>query len=438
MREVRSNSLIIDDTSLKKTKQRQTSVGVLSIASPITKNFVQNKPDPSCYVVMVPTINVPTKEYIELHKKFCMMQINQNLIKLKHFSSISSEKVLQMSMKTSCLIQDMSILLNQRKKYEGRGLNENRKMFFLLDYLNQLKLKETTILTRNYEEQLEYIVEMQKYLQNPPNYTNFHMVINLKGYLNAIPQRDEELSRVQKKINWLEKIVTTPSFSAPPDDFEEQLIYPTSSTYPTFKMFEKRAKKITMSEVFRESKQLTDVPEELDTLLNIAFSFGWRKTEFPFIDKRNVDISITYDMKVKIFDPPYLPDEFLDLTINELRNSDWPYSSVVDILDTLFFLINPIEGAKTFYKAMEETAKCVSNVTRNNLLVDFDTIFPLILLAVLASGLLSEPLILRYIASLSTIQYYDSHVNFAASYVEAILQHLSKLKDSDVVLFPEL
>ena len=438
MREVRSNSLIIDDTPFKKVRQRQGSVGIFSVQSPLTKKFTQNKPDPSSFVLLVPAINVPTDKYIELHKKFCLLQINQNLAKLNQLSSISSEKAVQSSMKTSCLIQEMNTLLNQRKKFEGRGLNENRKMFFLIDYLNKLKLKEATIETRYYEEQLEYIVEMQKFLQNPPDYKNFHLVINLQGYLEAIPNRDEKLPKIREKVKILEKYITKPTYLPPPTNFEDQLIYPTSSTFPTFKNFEKKAKMLTFAEVFRETKLLTDDNEELDILLNHAFSYGWRKVEFPFLDKNKVDLNVSYDMKVKMFDPPYLPDEFMDLTLNELRFSDWPYSSVVDILDEIFFLINPIEAAKTFYKAMEETAKCVSEIKNDNQLVDFDTIFPLILLSVLASGLLSQPEVLYYIASLSIIKYYDSHVNFAASYVEAIIQHLSTFNESDTIIFPDL
>jgi hypothetical protein len=187
-----------------------------------------------------------------------------------------------------------------------------------------------------------------------------------------------------------------------------------------------------MSELFSELKQETDDPEELDIVLNHAFAFGWNRTEFPFTEKGTKPPTY-YDEPVRMFDPPYMPEEFMDVTINELRFSEWPYSSVVDILDELFFIINPIEGAKKFYQAMDKTAQCVSDVTGHEALVDFDTVFPLIMISVLASGLISEPQILRYIASLSTIEYSDSRVTFAASYVEAILTHISSLKEIDVL-----
>lgn len=432
MREVRSNSLIIEERSYRKIRQRQTSVGSLSVMSPLSKGNYQNRPIPSLFVTSVPVINVPTDSYIKQHKKFVAMHISQNLAKLQQLAKEPSTRVVDASVKTGELIQETGVLLNQRKNFLGRGLRENRKMFFLMDYLNNLRIEESTLKTRDYEVTLEYIVEMQKFLQSPADYTNFHVVVDLNGYLAAIPNRSAEIAALSKKIKFIEKLVKVPQFIPPPQEFEEQLIYPTSSTYKIFKEIEKKAKKKTMSELFNELKQMTDDPEELDVLLNHAFTFGWNKTEFPFIGTFQ-NPPTYYDEPVRTFDPPYMPDEFLDMTINELRFSDWPYSSVVDILDDLFFIINPIDGAKKFYQAMDKAAQCVSEVTGEEALVDFDTLFPLILLSVLASGLVSEPRILQYIASLSTIDYSDSHVTFAASYVEAILTHISSLKDINIL-----
>ncbi|EAX90639.1 hypothetical protein TVAG_041140 [Trichomonas vaginalis G3] len=427
MREIRSNSLVFEDRILKKLRQRQASVGTLSIASPLNTSMITKKPVPESYVSSVPVINIPTEEYIEAHKKSCKLQINKTLGRLESLIKEPTQKIIQLSMKSSSLIQDYNSLITARQSYDGRGLSENREMFYLIDQLMHLQIKEITLRTRDSETYLDYLIKMQKYLsESLPDISEFYIVVNLSGYLHSIPEHKDKISRLSSKIAILEKYVKQPQFLPTPTTFEEQLIYPTSSTYALFRKIEKKARKKTLQEIIDEFKELTTDPEEMLILLQHGFTFGWRRTEFPFLHSSSIPSAFLH-VKVKEFDPPYLGDKFKEKTINELRFCDWPYSSVVDILDELFFIINPIEGAKIFYSAMEKTAQCVSNVTGEVELLDFDTLFPLILLSVLATGLLCESRILQFIAMISTIDNPDSKVSFAASYVEAILAHLLSL-----------
>ena len=437
MREVRSNSLLVEErnTDIKKPKERQTSYGAaISLLTPLSRIPKQNFPDPASFVSRVPVINVPTKQYIETHRKFCLFQINRALGKLETLVKEPTEKIVEISVKTSSLVQDINQLFVQRQSYIGRGLNENRTTFFLMSLLNQLKIKVLSLKTRDNEVTLEYLIAMQKYLQDPPSFSEFHLAINLNGYIECIPQHKSQLLKYERRISFLEQYIKIPAFSPPPQTFEEQLIYPTSSTYTIFKQLEKKATKQSISDVYNELKDLTDESEELAILLQHAFTFGWMKTEFPFlIDDNNYENANTFlHCKVKVFDPQYIDSKFLDMEINELRYSNWPFSDVVDILDDLFYMINPFEGAKTFYKAMDTAAKCVSKVTGEETYLDFDTLFPIIFLSVLASGLLCDYKILLYISKVSTLDYFDSEVTFAASYVEAILAHIKNLDENGV------
>jgi hypothetical protein len=244
---VLSNSLIKEERLHRKVRQHQTSVGTLSVMSPESKLLHKNKPDPLSFVISVPVLNVPNESFIKQHKKFVATQINQNLLKLQQLAKEPSSRVVDASVKTGALIQKTNALLNQRKEFYGRGLKENRKTFYLMDYINNLKIEESAIKTRDYELALEYIVEMQKLLQNPPDFSNSHVVVDLKGYIESIPNRTQQIAALTKKINFLEKwiadFVETPQFTPQPEDFDELLIYPTSWTYTMLKEIEKKAKK---------------------------------------------------------------------------------------------------------------------------------------------------------------------------------------------------
>lgn len=431
LREVRSNSLIIDDRTLKKVRKRQASVGTLSLMSPLSKTVRTNTPDPVSYVTSVPVINVPTPEYLELHRKFCLLQINKALGSLERMIRIPTEKIVEVSMRVSTLIQDTSNLEEQRKTYIGRGLNENREKFFLIHHLNELRIRESTLKTRDYEENLKYLVAMQNYLQDPPNFTSFHISINLNGYIASIPHHKDKLIRVQNKIQRLQKVIKPISYTPIPDEFEEQLIYPTSSTFSIFDDIRKNAANLTIEEVHGQMKDMTDDWEELSLLMDHAFTFAWQNKQFPFLNNED-DVPTLLDKTVRSFDPPYVPEKYLDLTVNELRYSGWPYQPVVEILDDIFYEINPIKSARTMYEAMEQTARCVAIQSQESVDVDFDTLFPLIMLSVLSSGLLSDSRTLRYVAMVSTIGLSDTYVNLGASYAEAILAHIRNVASGNI------
>jgi len=431
-KDTRSSSYDLGDPNERKIRYRQASVGSFSTISPFSKLRPSGKPDPLGYVVSVPVINVPTSEYLSLHRKFISNQIATVLTKIEKMINEPTYKIIDLSVKISSLIQDTSNLKAQRLSFKGRGLSENRKIFFLISYLHQQKIKHAFLQTRDYEVSLEYLNAMKKFLLDPPDFTNFHVIVNLKDYISKIPSHKAEIDKILKKIMSLEKIARVPKYLPPPSSFCEQLIYPTSTTVSIFLEMAKNSSAYTIKQVYDEFKQMTDDESELDILLSHAFDFGWRVSTFPYNNFVDLDFPQFNNCKLKAFDPPYVPEIFHSCKISELSSSGWPYAPVVMILKELFFCTNPFQGAVRIFDAMNETASCVVQVTGESVDVDFDTLFPLILTSVLASGLLSDPRILSYIASISTIGISNTYCRLGSSYSEAILAHLKNLDETEL------
>ncbi|EAY02376.1 hypothetical protein TVAG_030490 [Trichomonas vaginalis G3] len=255
------------------------------------------------------------------------------------------------------------------------------------------------------------------------------LFINLAGYVKSIPHHKGKINSILRKLAILEKFSTPPQYKPTPTNFQEQIIYPTSSVYKILQSLAGKAAQIKFSDILNEFKELTTDHEELDILISHLFDMAWTVHEFPFFSQSGKVFNFL-NVKTSVFEPPYLDEKYQSLTINELSSSGWPYQPVVEILNSLFYIVNPIEGAKIFYDAMDKTANIVTESTEEEELVNFDTLFPLILISVLASGLVCEPIILEYVAMLATSNYPDSIVVFAASYVEAILAHLSSLDET--------
>lgn len=204
-------------------------------------------------------------------------------------------------------------------------------------------------------------------------------------------------------------------------------MYPTSTTGLIFHRLEKDISNNRFDLIIREFKQLTDDPRELDILIDIAFEFAWRNTKWPFCEPFSLVFPTFKDVKVKVFDVPYLEEKWQEMRIEELVSSDWPFASVVDILTDLYFMINPMEMCRLCYRAMGEAGNCVLKMTRANVEIDFDTIFPIIMICFIVAGIPQEPMIMWFASSLGKLHRDDSYCQVGASYMEAIIAHIANL-----------
>ena len=133
-------------------------------------------------------------------------------------------------------------------------------------------------------------------------------------------------------------------------------------------------------------------------------------------------------MKVRDFEIDHIPMQYQDLTIDELHDIDWPLKPVIEHINQLLFMINPIEMATHFFLSLGMAGKKVSEIAQKPINVDFDTLFPTILICILASDIVYEPRIFLYIAS--NAQYFteETECQFGCSYMEALMIHILNLQ----------
>ena len=432
-RDQRSNSLIFEERGFNRYIKRQHSNGNVSYFSSLVRKNTDNLPDPISYINNVPVLMIPTREWIESHNRICLKQIKEAKNRISKLIKELSEKLVEMTLKMSNLLQDSNQFLINRKSFKGKGLKENRILFFLIEFQHNLKINIESFQIQDFEYTLQYLTSMEKALDNFHDFNNFFLTINLKGYIESIPNHKKEILELTKKLNILENHIKIPKSPPLPTDFSEQLIYPTSTTYSIFKNLENNVNNKTISEIISEFSEMTDDFDELNILIEHAFDFGWKICEFPFFLNEFNNLQQFLNVKIRSFDIEYIPEEFLDIKVSNLQFIKWPYSSVIDKLISIYFEINPIKMSLIFYESLLETAKCVSIVTGEPTDIDFDTLFPLIFICVLGSGLLFDTKLLPFISSIASIQFENTYCQLGASYAEAILHHISSLNENNLI-----
>jgi hypothetical protein len=156
--------------------------------------------------------------------------------------------------------------------------------------------------------------------------------------VNDIPNNQSKIDKIEAQIAFLEKYIKKPSLLKPPEELMEQLVYPTSTTGLIFRRLEKDTSNNRFDLIIREFKQLTDDPLEIDILIDIAFEFAWRNTEWPFCDRIPLTFPTFKDVKLMA----------VDSDARLLRNRVYTENATIDSLRTnlVFDYIYVAEGAK--------------------------------------------------------------------------------------------
>ena len=425
----RSNSLILKERNLPRKKQNRAENGNFH---PISERIekIQNETDlnPNIFFNFIPIVQINEWSQITENQNKTILQ--NSIAKLENLIQNAKNNNIKIQEEVSVLVEKSPFIVSQIFLYRGRGLNQYRKTLFLISYTNSLHIKLDSMEIRDNTELIEHCSKMIDALKASIDLSGLLVSIDIGSYLGCRKSLEKKIESMKKKMHYLsQQKLQWPYYVPPPKDFAMQLIYPTSDTVSIFKNLANNAQSKTIEKIYQEFKEMTDDADELDTLLDHAFDFGWAKTEFPYIGMKPTPIPLFLNVTARALNVEYLPHKYLDIPINELQSSDWPFASVVDIIQSLLFEINPFRMAKVFNEALNEISKCVQKINDDSFELDFDHIFSIVILCLMASGILEEERILLYLSQISLIDINDMSTRVGATYAASALNHILSLDE---------
>ena len=109
----------------------------------------------------------------------------------------------------------------------------------------------------------------------------------------------------------------------------------------------------------------------------------------------------------------------------------WPFKTAVDILFDMTILTNPFSIARIFWNMIQETAQCMKKilvvnkgVPAEDVEIDFDSLFPLLIICVLTYGSDEWMQIALYTMSFSEYVDDDPQLQFAMTYLEGLVTQI--------------
>ncbi|OHT10452.1 hypothetical protein TRFO_20263 [Tritrichomonas foetus] len=168
-----------------------------------------------------------------------------------------------------------------------------------------------------------------------------------------------------------------------------------------------------------------------DEVLQVLFEEAWKIRKYPLITR--VDsfmIPTISDLVPKVFNPPFLGDEWTMQTFQSLSQcEDWPLKQAVDSLFDVMFEINPFEIAKLFAKTIQLVADAVMvivNKEASQVEIDFDQLFNLLIVCIFTSGLSDINQQMSYAHQFSEF-VDDPNLQFAMTHMEGLCMYFPRI-----------
>jgi hypothetical protein len=299
-------------------------------------------------------------------------------------------------------------------------------------HLNNLQLKRSQLLLKDAKTTSDFYQMMIAALNRlKPHFQLHYYSINIEGFRLSVPNHCEKLQSINRKIKLFNRGFTFPPRKEAPSALADLVVFPGTSSLRIFQRIQKEVRNLSFADVCRELKTLTDVPQEFDLIMDIAFEFAWRGMQYPFIGSQP-QLPTFHNVRVELFDVSCLDEKFRRLRIGQLVGSGWPFDAAVKILSELPFLISPAAMGKVFSDAMTEIATKLPGKDREE--SGLDTVLPLTVVCALAAGLTSDPRLLPFVGELAVDYPADLEVRFGATTAAAVLEYIRDSLDEKKML----
>jgi hypothetical protein len=214
------------------------------------------------------------------------------------------------------------------------------------------------------------------------------------------------------------------------------LLHPQTKTGQIIKRFEDRIQLLTYEEIASIIDRLSTSGTRAQ-VQSLLFDLAWSITPFPFGvspgSRKTRWIPLKNDLFPAVIGVTILNHEWAFTPFSLLSGQTWPFKSAVDKLFEMMVHTNPFEIARAYLGVIQEVAQCMENVLvaggqkAEDIEIDFDSLFPLIMICVFTFGVGEWMNVAMYAISFSEHACDDAELQFAMTYLEGLVTQILAL-----------
>jgi hypothetical protein len=262
-------------------------------------------------------------------------------------------------------------------------------------------------------------------------------IIDLSRFETSLGGVDAKIDVLERRLSYIRPKLRELTAQKPGSgNWEFNLLHIDTKSGQVIKRFEERIGELSYDDVFLIVDHLSDERGTFRRIENLLFDLAWVQRDFPFgfrgkmTQTGSLSIPVRGDMFPAAVASTILEQEFAFTPFSALNGANWPFRRAVAMLFEMLVLRNPFEIARLFWDVIQEVARSMqmlmvkSGVSREDVEIDFDSLFPILMICVFAFGIDEWMSVALYTMSFNDHVGDEPQLQFAMTYLEGLVTHI--------------
>jgi hypothetical protein len=322
-----------------------------------------------------------------------------------------------------------------------RGVESQRRNAAIHIIYHRKQMKIYKLRSKPLQRNVERVVGFLEYLRGLPDRYELLPQIDLKGFRKSFEEPHPHIHVLEQHVTYLKAHQKDLIEQKPgTGDWYANLLHPQTKTGKVIQRYEERIDALSYEDVQNIIKHLGTGKAELRKLEALFFDLAWAKHQYPFgfsgtraLPANGRFLPVKGDLFPAVIGENIIDAEYEFVPFSALNGMNWPFKSAVDMIFEMMMLTNPFDIARVYWNVIQNCAECMhrvlvlKGVNRDDIEIDFDSLFPTLMICVFTFGIDEWMQVALYAISFNEHVSDDPQLQFAMTYLEGLVTQIIAL-----------
>jgi hypothetical protein len=380
----------------------------------------------------------PPPAVIQARRKLFMRQVSEVDKMFNRFHASLESCVLSQTEEAPKIGQ----AIERAKTVVRRGLESQRKILAITVLFHRTRIQICKIRSLRLQRAMEKTAEFRAYLgtflknddQTPPN-------VDVARFMRSLRSTDPKLTLLKRRRLYLRAHRKNLVPQRPgTGDWLFNILHPDTKSGKVIERFEDKIAILRYEEVFSILEHLcSENSLDFRRVEALLFDLAWSKRSYPFgfsgpgFGSRRELLPVKGDLFPAVIASTSLNPELAFTPFSVLNGLRWPFKTAVDMIFEMIILTNPFDIARVYWDIIQEVTRSmqrllvIGGTNPEDIEIDFDSLFPVLMICVFVFGVDEWMRVALYTVSFGEHVGDDPQLQFAMSYLEALLTQIIAL-----------
>ena len=320
------------------------------------------------------------------------------------------------------------------------GIDTQRVQAATLVILAKKRVKLANMKSQILKCQIEQVVDLLDYLNTSQDRTDVLPIVDVSKLRKSLPQTSPAIRDLESRIRALKaKSKELVELKPNSGDWYFTLLHPKSRTGKMIERFEARIGQLNYDDIYEIIDHLSSDRDDFSRLEDLLFDIGWQHVNYPFGFVRAPGRVIVPELIPAVLGDLSILGDYAFTPCSILNGIEWPFKSAVDMIFEMMVMTSPFEMGRVFWDVIQEASRCMqrllieSGKDPSEIDVNFDSLFPVLVMCVFVFGLDEWMTVALYTISFNEQVNDDAQLQFSMTYLESIITHIISTEKQELL-----